>query len=219
MDILQTPAPSGATPTEQQKETPEKIKVSRKFPAKKLLMVFTSLVLLAAAAYGGYYLRGRKTSSENQTVIDALEKKVSNLEKAADATDPTDTEPATDTTVLPTADQLENIEASISSGNTAALEGRMATTVTVVIAASEGMGPRTITQAIGDLDYVIDLAATWDFNLSAATLDSYAAGDYAQYFPDGALVGKSSTGKVVSFIFDASAKIKTIFMSVNADIL
>lgn len=218
MDEPLVQSPSGATPTEQ-KETPEKIKVSRKFPAKKLLMVLASLVLLAAAAYGGYYLRGRKTSSENQTVIDALEKKVSNLEKAADATDPTDTEPATDTTVLPTADQLENIEASISSGNTAALEGRMATTVTVVIAASEGMGPRTITQAIGDLDYVVDLAATWDFNLSAATLDSYAAGDYAQYFPDGALVGKSSTGKVVSFIFDASAKIKTIFMSVNADIL
>ncbi len=221
MDILQTPAPSGATPTEQQKETPEKVKVSRKFPAKKLLMVLASLVLLAAAAYGGYYWRDRsakKESSDNKSKIDVLEKKVTSLEKASAESSSSDTA-TTETSTSPTADQLENIEASISSGNTAALEGRMATTVTVIIAASEGMGPRTITQAIGDLDYVIDLAATWDFSLPAATLNSYAAGDYAQYFPDGALVGKSSAGKVVSFIFDADAKIKTIFMSVNADIL
>ena len=223
MDTPQQQTPLAETPTDQQTQTPEKIKVSRKFPTKKILtvslLVLVMLALLAGAGYGGYYLRGRKTSSENQTVIDALEKKVSNLEKAADSTDTTDTEPTTDTTVLPTADQLANIEASISSGNTAALEGRMATSVTVVIAASEGMGPRTVTQAIGDLDYVIDLAATWDFSLTAATLDGYAAGDYGQYFPDGALVGKSSEDKVVSFIFDADAKIKTIFMSINSDIL
>lgn len=199
MDEPQTTTPSGATA--QPTQTPEKVKVSRKFPAKKLLMVLVMLVLLAGAGYGGYYWRDRsakKDNTSNKTKIDALEKKVTDLEADSAKTDSsTSTDETVATSVSPTAAQLENIQASITSGNTAALEGRMATSVTVIIAASEGMGARTAVQAIGDLDYVIDLTATWNFSLPAATLASYAAGDYAQYFPSGALVGKSSTGKVV----------------------
>ena len=140
-------------------------------------------------------------------------------EGSAEDSDATDTEETTEASVQPTAAQLENIEAAISSGNTAALEGRMADSVSVIIAASEGVGARTPTEAIGDIDYVIDLDATWDFALSAATLTDYADGDYAQYFPEGAFVGKSSEDKVISFIFDGDAKIKTVFMSVSSDLL
>lgn len=223
MDEPQVSAPVGAPKVEEQKAPESKVKINKKLPLKKILMVLLGLLLLAGSAYGGYWYRDRsakKDSDEHHSEIEALEKKVEELEAADEtSTEATDSEVTAETSVSPTADQLANIEDSISSGNTAALEGRMATSVNVVIAASEGLGARTITQAIGDLDYVIDLNATWDFSLSAATLDGYAAGDYAQYFPDGALVGKSSEDKVVSFIFDADAKIKTIFMSVNSDIL
>lgn len=228
MDAPQTPTPVSETA---KVETPVvssgTVKTSKKkLPAKKLLMVLGALVLLAGSAYGGYYWRdmdAKKDNTAQEAKITALKKQVASLETANKATTDeattSDTAVAEETSVQPTATQLESIEASISSGNTAALEGRMADSVMVIIAASEGVGARTPTEAIGDIDYVIDLGATWDFALSAATLTDYADGDYAQYFPEGAFVGKSSEDKVISFIFDSSAKIKTVFMSVSSDLL
>lgn len=221
MDEPQTVVPQ--TPTVDEKVTSSTVKTSKKkLPLKKMLMVLGTLLLLAAAAYGGYMWRDKdaKTESDAQEAkITELEKKVKDLENGDEATDTSEITEAEDTSVQPTAEQLNTIKDSISSGNTAALEGRMADSVTVVLAASEGMGARTPSEAVGDVDYVIDLDATWDFELSAATLEDFADGDYAQYFPEGALVGMSSEDKVISFIFDANAKIKTIFMSASSDIL
>ncbi len=119
------------------------------------------------------------------------------------------------TTTAPTAEELDNIKASITSENTAALEGYMAASVNVIIAASEAYGPQTPVQAVKDVDYVKD-GDTWDFALPAATLAAYQAGDYKQYFPTTALVGKSSNGYVISFQFDSAGKINGIFMTNNA---
>lgn len=222
MDAPQTTTPAPETSVSEPKIASPTVKTSKKrLPTKKILMVLLALALLAGAAYGGYWWRDRdaKTAAAR---ITALENQVADFEAANAATgesNGTDTGSTEATSVQPTTAQLESIKESISSGNTAALESRMADSVLVIIAASEGVGVRTPAQAVGDIDYVINLTATWDFSLSTTTLDDYATGDYAQYFPGGALVGKSTENKVISFIFDADAKINTVFMSVSADLL
>jgi len=125
----------------------------------------------------------------------------------------------TPTVTPPSAAELENIKASITSGNTAALEGYMASSVYEVIAASESAGAKTPTDAINGLSYINPGGDnTWDFALPTATLSAYQTGFYKQYFPTSALVGKSSDDHVVSFQFDSTGKISGIFMAM-ADVL
>lgn len=122
--------------------------------------------------------------------------------------------------VKPVSDALkENIAASIESQNTAALEGYMASSVNVVIAASEKSGAETATQAVKDLDYLNSGTSPWDFALSSATLTTYKDGSYSQYFGDRTVVGKSANNYVVSFKVNDSGKIDTVFMAANTDLL
>ncbi|MEX0881723.1 MAG: hypothetical protein WDZ34_02525 [Candidatus Saccharimonadales bacterium] len=184
----------------------------------KLLLV---LILIAGAGAGGWYYRDTKAKDDSKILLGeisnlttrmaALQKELDDA-KAAQAAEST-------TKTKPSQADLDNIEAAIKSGNTAALEQLMASKVTVILAASEGLGERTPTQAIKDLDYLDSGTDPWNFDLPAATVDGYQAGDYKQYFPDGALVGKSANNYVVSFSFNDSGKISTIFMSNSADLL
>lgn len=189
---------------------------------KKLLMLLALLVILAGAAYGGYWWRDRDAKQDSRSKneeITSLKSQLDESKKAAESSASEEESSDETTTTLPTAAQLDNIQAAITSGNTAALEGYMASSVNVIIAASEGLGTRTPAQAVGDLDYLVSASVSWDFSLSSATLASYAGGSYSSYFPSGALVGKSSENKVVSFVFNSSAKISTIFMSASDDLL
>ena len=97
-----------------------------------------------------------------------------------------------------TADAIQNLEDSISSGNTAALEGYFGPSVHVVITngTDTHMSP---SDAVGATDYVVDLNATWNWSLPASTLASYRAGAYAAMFPTDAVIGKSSSGHIVAF--------------------
>ena len=188
---------------------------------KKLFLWLVMLLLLAGAAAGSWYYRDMQAKDDKnlqQAEIDSLKSKNSTLQKELDDAEAAAAAASTPKT-KPSQSDLDNIEAAIKSGNTAALEQLMATKVTVIIAASEGLGERTPTQAIKDLDYLDGGTDPWDFNLPAATIDGYQAGDYKQYFPDGALAGKSANDYVVSFSFDDSGKISTIFLANNADVL
>jgi hypothetical protein len=86
--------------------------------------------------------------------------------------------------------------------------------VNVIVAASDGLGSRTPEQAVNDLK---TLASTkdWNFKLEAKTVATYQDGDYSIYFPAGALVGKSSDGHVVSFVFNDTGKITGIFIAAS----
>ena len=95
----------------------------------------------------------------------------------------------------------------------------MASTIKVIIAASEGIGDRTPVQAINDLKYLDSATDPWDFALNATTLSKYQSGDYKDYFKSTSIVGKSANNYVISFNFDSSGKINGIFMSVNSDLL
>ncbi len=192
---------------------------------KALTVVFVIVALLLLGAVG--YLLWQwsvlntdksKLQSDNQTLqsrVDSLTKQLADAKKAATASAPA--AKTCDGTI--TASLKENIHDAISSKNTAALEGYMASSVTVVIAASEKGGAETPAQAVADLDYLSAGTEPWNFALSAATLNAYKAGDYKSYFGAKTYVGKSANSYVVSFDFDDCAKIKTIFMSINDDLL
>ncbi len=118
------------------------------------------------------------------------------------------------------ADNKANIEAAMQSGNTAALEGYMAPTVTVLIWSSEGPGPQTPTQAVSDLSYLSSATTPWDFNQTAA----YRAGRLSYWTahftnPATAMIGKSADNQLIMINFDNSGKISVIIMAKDANII
>lgn len=172
------------------------------------LIILLILILLGALGYTGY-----KVYKNHHKAKPPVSSQSSSSKSSADSSTKKSSSTAPATTA-PTADELDNIKASITSGNTAALEGYMASSVNVVIAASEAAGAQTPTEAINQLSYINPGGTnTWDFALPAATLSAYQTGAYKQYFPASALVGKSSDGHVVSFQFDSTGKISGIFMA------
>jgi hypothetical protein len=118
----------------------------------------------------------------------------------------------------------DNIKDAVNSDNTAALEGYMASSVKVIIAASEFGQDRTPAQAITDMNY-IQSSSGWIFALSPATISGYLGGSYGtgspgvNYFTATTYFGKASDDKLVAFNFDSCAKINQVFMSASADLL
>ncbi len=210
----------------------QELSTRRSFLNKCLFVVTLFIILFGISASGIYWWRDKiATDSENKqaTTISTLQKTISSLstrlkeEKAKNATDSTSSDTDTDsnscTPVAPAYSVLENIQASITSGNTAALEGYMASSVNVILAATEAYGPQTPTQAVGDITDFISGESGWDFSLPASVLSSYGKGGYGQYFTNIDVVGKSANSKVISFLFDCNSKISTVLLVSNEDLL
>jgi hypothetical protein len=192
---------------------------------RTVVLVLLAVIVAAGVGVGAYYYRDKVAKDAevktNARIVE-LETQVSDLKKQLALKDTTASSGTSSTTCVPTqpsASAVENIKASITSGNTAALEGYMASSVNVIFAASDGVGARTPTQAVSDVTGFIASSGTWNFNISASVLSSYGKGDYAQYFPATAVVGKSSANKVISFNFDCNGKISTVFMSADEALL
>jgi hypothetical protein len=119
------------------------------------------------------------------------------------APEPTYT-PVPDSGGIP-ADMKANIVDAMNSGNTAAIDGYLAPSVFIIYAASENAGDVTDhTLIVNDLSNATADGVTWDFDLPASLIENYrnnpgAGGSYTAYFPDNALVGKSSADMVLSF--------------------
>lgn len=190
-----------------------------------LMLFLLSLILFAGGAVAGYWWRGNIAADDmkqKDTQIQSLQVIISALKKAQSSV----TSGESDETVACSAKQpgsnaLENIKAAITSGNTAALEGYMASSVAVVYAASEGVGDRTPAQAVADVTSFLGnpTVSGWSFDIGASTLSSYGKGSYGQYFPATALVAKSDGGKVISLLFDCNGKISTVFMVTTESVL
>ena len=203
------------------------LKPAKKPRIKAILITLLVLVLIGASAAAAYMYRDKVATDFEKTQtakIKELEKDKAALDKKlAESKTTTTTIPAVAcVAVAPNATALDNIKASITSGNTAALEGYMAPTVNVILAASEGIGPQTPAQAVTAISNFIGSDNTmWDYNfaLPAATLAGYRAGSYKQYFPATAVIGKASNDKLVAFSFDCNAKISTVFLAADASSL
>lgn len=207
----------------------QKIEPIEKRRRKPFLLVLLILLLVATAAGAAYWVRDRSartTNSQQEATITSLQqtnaslKKQLTAEKAKSANADTTTNACTPK--APSATTISNIEASITSGNTAALEGYMASSVNVIFAASDGLGTRTPAQAVSDITGFISSDTTswdYDFSLPAATLSSYSAGSYSKYFPSSSVVGKATNKQVIAFSFDCNSKISTVFMAANEDLV
>jgi hypothetical protein len=176
-----------------------------------ILLSLLLLLLLAGAGYWGWQAWQQRQASESESSSEPTPAEPAPAE-------PT-TPPATPPPAEISASLRENIEASINTMNTAALEGYMTDPVTVILAASECCGSRTPAQAVADLNYLSGATDPWDWNLSAATLAEYKNGFYGQYFSDMTVVGQSANDYVVSFTINSDNKITTIFYTNSADLL
>ncbi|HSE29162.1 MAG TPA: hypothetical protein VLA77_01080 [Candidatus Saccharimonadales bacterium] len=191
----------------------------KKSSQKTLIGVLIGLLVVALLAIGWLVwqwtsLNQQITNLKNQN--SELQARILDLQQKQVTATPSTPSDACDPTV--TNDLQANIADAINSGNTAALEGYMADTVTVIIAASEGIGDRTPAQAVADLDYLNSATDPWEFEPDAATIAMWDAGFYTDYFDDNTYVGRSADGKVVVFDFDCG-KISEIFMVANEDLL
>jgi len=196
---------------------------SKKTISRKVIYSLITVALVIATAVLTYWL----TDMSNNDIETRLNNEIKQLKSDNDSLDKELQDKSDSAAVIkqssdtktPDEDDLGNIKAAISIGNTEPLQGYMAQTVNVILAASEGIGDRTPVQATLDITDFIDGAGTWDFNLSASTLNSYGKSFYGQYFPNNAVVGKSSKGKIISISFDKDAKINQVFFATVEDVL
>lgn len=184
------------------------------------ILVIFNILLLAAGAWLGwqwYTLTQQKQALETANSSLLAEMAELKLKTAAAPEEAAPASPACDGSV---ADSLKTaIRTAVDSHNYAPLEAHMTNPVTVILAASEGVGPRTPAQAVSDLAYLNNGTSPWDFNLPAATLASLDAGFYTAYFDSNTYVGKANDGVVGAFDFDNCGKINQIFMSADISLL
>lgn len=198
---------------------------------KKILLSLLVLILIAAAAGGAWWWRdkaAKKTEQQQAADISSLQQTNASLKKqlAAEKAKNTKAGAGAGQTACasksPGTTTISNIQDSITSGNTAALEGYMAASVNVVTAGSGGSAAKTPTQAVTDItSFISPDTMSWDYNFSlpASILSSYGMGSYGKYFPNTAVVGKATNSKVISFSFDCNGKINTVFMAANETLL
>jgi len=207
----------------------EPVKPAKKSFNKIVLHVLFILILGGAVAGVSYWWRDKTANeieSQQTANLSSLQKTTDSLrtQLAAEKVKNTKTTVVTNQTactpVAPSASVIESIKASITSGNTAALEGYMAASVNTILAATEAYGPQTAAQSVSDVtSFIADATSPWNFALTASILSSYGSGGYEQYFPNNAIVGKSANGKVISFSFDCNAKISTVFLAASEELL
>ena len=210
---------------------PIKIMNRKSLLSKRILYVLATILLMFVTGVGAFFWRDsiandlekKQTDSiaNYQDIISKLQAQIAIGGSDNPGIEGTPVEPIC-TLTMPDSVALENIKASITSGNTAALEGYMLPSVNVILAATEAYGAQTPSQAIADVSsFISEDINSWDydFDLPASTISQYSQGYYGQYFPVSSLTGKASNGKIISFSFDCDGKISTIFMANSESIL
>lgn len=199
--------------------------------SSKLPMILVVLLILSLAGNGYTYWQYKdkndqssslkKQAQDLQAQIDSLKSKYESEQVSEQQSDNSQSDDSASDQAFTITDALkENIKAVFDTMNTQPMESYMAPTVRVIIAASEGIGDRTPAQAVSDLNYFSSATAPWDFDLPAATLSSYGSDMYyGQYFGENTLVGKATSGQIVSMHFNTDGKIDVIFMMISEDLL
>ncbi len=185
---------------------------------KKVLIVFAVILLATLPALGVYYWQSTQAKQQEQNLqkqIEELQKQKQDLQKELKKAA---SEQASVCPANLTPQQVSNVQASIESMNTAALEQLLADTVEVTFAASEKGGNVTKTQAIADLDYLQSATMPWNWSINQATLNAYKNGDYKVYLADDDIFGVAANKYFVSFRVDCG-KIDQIFVAASTDLL
>jgi uncharacterized protein (UPF0333 family) len=200
-------------------------KVQHKGGAGKTILIIVLIVLLVAAGVAAYWWRDKTAndSAKTQTTtINGLNAQITTLKAklavATGTTTPTGT--GTTTCVEPTAAAIASIKNSITSANTAGLEGYMAASVNTILTSSGSPVSSTPVQAVSTItDFITSAKAPWNFAVSSSVMSGFSAGAYGKYFPTTAIVGESSDSKVISFNFDCTGLIDAVLLSPSEDLL
>lgn len=195
------------------------VKKSKKNVLKTILIILLVLIMIAGAAVGAYFWRDKTAVDyeiQQASDITLLKKDKADLESEL-ALEKAKTEAAL--SIAPASSVIENIKDSITSGNTAALEGYMATNVIVANAGGNSV-EGTASQAVASVTaFITGITSLWDFALPTVTLEAYTNGTYGQYFAETSVVGKNTNKKVISFSFDSNSKISKVFLATNESLV
>ena len=107
----------------------------------------------------------------------------------------------------------ENIIASVTSKNYAALEGYMASQVSVILYATECCGLVTAQKATEQMSYLNGGTPPWDFSLNSQIAQKLINADPANFANK--IIGIASNGMAVSFNLNSENKIDKIFISAD----
>lgn len=190
--------------------------------SKASLWILIILLVLALGAIAWLVWQWLNLSQQNTALLSekvSLQAQIKELSDKLVITKPDDSDdPAVcDPTIT---DQLkDDIATAVSSGDYASLQAHMTDPITVILAASEGIGPRTPAEAVADMAYLNSGADPWDFDLPAATIANWEAGFYTDYFDENTYAGRAANGMVVVFDFNECAKISDLFFVANEELL
>lgn len=212
---------------EQSEDQPLAPGKSSKKGSKHVVTAIVVGVVCALLAAGGtwYYMDTQATKQQqaSQAKIDDLTKKNQELTKANQklVTAAKAAAKTTTTTATVVADPAlkTKLTETMNSGNTAAIESNMAASVSYATAASGNVGTTGPVGAVQQLDYFKDSKVPWNFDIPAATLNTYKAGSYKDYLADDVYFGASADGMFVSFRTNSAGKIDQIFMAASVDLL
>ena len=110
---------------------------------------------------------------------------------------------------------IQNIQESISSGNTAALVGYLSNPVHIAAANSDLIDDVTPDVAAQDLEF-ITTGTGWNWNVDATTLATWrSSAAFGSWLPEGAIIGHAATGQVVSFVVTGD-RISSIYIAGDA---
>ncbi len=109
----------------------------------------------------------------------------------------------------------EQVEAVLTSKNTAALESYMANEVFVVLESTECCGSMTKVKAIEQLDYLKEAQAPWNFDQTNETIKKLKEEDPNDYGPESTYVGIAANEYVAAFKINEDNRITGITMAVT----
>ena len=204
---------------QQTKQTNEIENQPKQKSGKGMIVAVAIVIILAIVAVGGtwYYMNNKAKNDKKaqDAQIQQLQKQLDTLKQGATKTD----KPTTTTTTKTVDEVVAQIVKDVPAKNYAGLSDYMADTVKVVIAASEYQPSVTKAQAIVDMKYLNGGVSPWDFDPTAAELNSYKTGDYKTYLNSAGIFGVASNGYFVAFTLNGSNQISQIFMAVNVDLI
>jgi hypothetical protein len=198
---------------------------------KRISIIVIIILLIIGAGIGAYIWRDSSANASEKTLnaeIVSLKKSKLDLEQlladaiAKNALINNTSDNSTCIAITPSESVIDNIKASIISGNLAALEGYMASSVNVILAETGEVEPFTPNQAVAAIaEFVSSDNETWeyDFSLTNEVLTTYRNGNYGKYFSTISIVGKNADNKVISFSFDCTGKINSVFMASSENLL
>jgi hypothetical protein len=120
------------------------------------------------------------------------------------------------TKAAPTEAELETYRAVISSANTEPMSSHACDIVTFILSGSECCGPVPKDVALEEWGRRIARTSDWNFSPDPAVLSDWRTRFYALYVPEGALIGVSESGGVMtSVIFDGNIVTGLFFASLE----